>query len=62
MGFFDLFKKKKEETPINSVADSEVVDSAPVVDSDEPTIEEEREHRLDEDQQKFDCQPFRHKT
>lgn len=43
MGFFDLFKKKKEETPTTSVADSEVVDSAPVVDSDEPTIEEERQ-------------------
>ena len=43
MGFFDLFKKKKEETPITLTADSEVVDSAPVVDSDEPTIEEERQ-------------------
>ena len=43
MGFFDLFKKKKEETPITTTADSEVVDSAPVVDSDEPTIEEERQ-------------------
>ena len=43
MGFFDLFKKKKEEAPITTTADSEVVDSAPVVDSEEPTIEEERQ-------------------
>ena len=43
MGFFDLFKKKKEEQPITPSTEGEVVESAPAVESEEPTIEEERQ-------------------
>lgn len=41
MGFFDLFKKKKEEQP-TTIAESEAVATPDVV-ADEPTVEEERQ-------------------